>query len=101
MMRKLFNRLIKHERDDEGDFGYRVMLHTGVGFFIGLTFPMSLPLLWLFIRYEENEDKHVKDEAWKDYMGAMVGSGVGIACQIALWCYAIYKLVGVLWMLVS
>ena len=83
-MTKWLNKLITHDRDDEGDFGSRVVLHIPVGFVIGLAFPLSLPLLWLFIRYEENEDKHVKDEAWKDYFGAMVGCVVGMAVLLAL-----------------
>lgn len=26
-----------------------------------------------FIRYEENEDKHTGDQAWKDKLGAIIG----------------------------
>jgi len=69
---------IKHNRDVEGDFGVRMLLHIPVGLLIGLTFPLSIPLVWLFVRYEENEDLHTKDEAWKDYFGAMVGCAAGI-----------------------
>jgi len=69
---------IKHDRDIEGDFGVRAMLHIPIGLLIGLTFPLSIPLVWLFIRYEENEDLHTKDEAWKDYFGALVGCAIGV-----------------------
>ena len=69
---------IKHNRDSEGDFGVRMLLHIPIGLLIGLTFPLSFPIAWLFIRYEENEDLHTKDEAWKDYFGAIVGCSIGI-----------------------
>ena len=78
------DKLITHSRDDEGDFGSRVVQHIPIGFLIGLTFPLSYPLLKLFIRYEENEDKHIKDEAWKDYFGAMVGVACGIIMLIGV-----------------
>lgn len=75
---------IKHVRDIEGDFGVRMLLHIPVGLLIGLTFPLSIPLVWLFIRYEENEDLHTKDEAWKDYFGALVGCAVGVVAVIVV-----------------
>ncbi|KKK68051.1 hypothetical protein LCGC14_2947930 [marine sediment metagenome] len=77
-MRKqnIFDKIWRHERDDEGDFGSRAFLHIPVGIYMGL-FPFSRGLRELFIRYEENEDKHVADEAWKDYAGAMVGYVIG------------------------
>jgi len=74
---------IKHSRDKEGDFGIRVLIHIPIGLLIGLTFPLSIPLVKLFIRYEENEDIHTKDQAWKDYFGAMVGCSIGILAVVA------------------
>jgi len=75
---------LKHDRDKVGDFSKRVLLHIPIGFVIGAVFPLSFPLLWLFIKYEENEDLHTKDEAWKDYFGAMVGSSLGLLTLIIL-----------------
>lgn len=63
------DKLIKHNRDTVGDFGSRVVLHIVPGFLMGLLPGFS----GLFIRYEENEDLHTKDQAWKDYAGAMWG----------------------------
>ena len=75
---------ITHSRDKVGDFGDRVVLHIPIGVFIGVTFPLSIPLVWLFIKYEENEDVHTKDEAWKDYFGAIVGAVIGIIIEVIL-----------------
>lgn len=62
-------KLLRHDRDEVGDYQSRVLLHILPGFLMGL-----LPgLSGLFIRYEENEDVHTKDQAWKDYAGAMYG----------------------------
>jgi len=63
------DKLITHNRDDEGDYGSRFVLHIIPGFLMGLLPGFSK----LFIQYEENEDLHTKDEAWKDYAGAMWG----------------------------
>ena len=76
-IKRLANKLITHNRDDEGDFGHRVLLHIPVGLLIGIPI-LGYPLLKLFIAYEENEDKWVQDEAWKDYFGAMVGASITI-----------------------
>lgn len=78
---KWINQTLTHNRDDEGDFGVRVVLHIPIGIV------MSVPvfgwgLLYLFKFYEKNEDKHVKDEAWKDTFGAMVGFVIGMVAQI-------------------
>ena len=83
---KWFNKHITHNRDDEGDYGHRVMLHIPVGMLIGIPI-IGIPMLQLFIRYEENEDKHVKDEAWKDYAGAMIGTAITsvIILVLILW----------------
>ena len=77
------NRMITHNRDDEGDFGIRVLLHIPAGIV------MSLPVIgWgliaLFIYYEKNEDFHVTDEAWKDVFGAMAGFIIGLVLQAVL-----------------
>jgi len=82
MIVKLLN-MIRHPRDDEGDFGVRAIQHVIVGLLIGVPL-LGYPLLKLFIRYEENEDKHVKDEAWKDYFGAMVGAAITEVAIVAL-----------------
>lgn len=79
------NKIVTHNRDDEGDFGIRVVLHIPVGIV------MSVPvfgwgLIALFIFYEKNEDFHVVDEAWKDTFGAMVGFVIGLAVQLLILC---------------
>ena len=78
------DRLLTHSRDTAGDFGSRVVIHIPLGFLIGVTFPVSVPLLLLFIRYEENEDVHTKDQAWKDYFGALVGCALGLVTEVTL-----------------
>ncbi len=84
------NRLITHNRDTEGDFGIRVVIHIPIGFLIGLTsiIPfVGYGLLQLFLKYERNEDAHTEDQAWKDLFGAMVGFVIAIIALIgiALW----------------
>jgi len=76
------NKVLTHNRDKVGDFGIRTVIHIPVGFIIGLTFPLSYPLLTTLHKYEENEDLHTKDQAWKDYFGVMVGEALGVVCLI-------------------
>ncbi len=73
-----------HNRDKEGDFGVRAVLHIPIGLFMGATFPLSLGLVYLFKFYERNEDAHTKDQAWKDVFGAMIGMVLGISAEIAI-----------------
>ena len=68
-------KLLTHERDKVGDFQRRALLHIPIGILIGIPL-FGSPLEKLFIKYEENEDKWVKDQAWKDYFGAMVGTAI-------------------------
>lgn len=84
-------KFLKHERDKVGDFQKRVFLHIPIGFIViisALGHPLlPLPLVWLFIRYEENEDVHTQDQAWKDYFGAIIGAvmaSLTIICLVAL-----------------
>ncbi len=77
-------KLLKHERDLVGDYQKRVLIHIPIGFLIGVAFPLSYPILLLFIRYEENEDMWVKDRAWKDYAGAIAGAIVGLLTLIGI-----------------
>ena len=79
---------LRHSRDVEGDFGHRVILHIPVGMFLGFTFPLSVPMVYLLRFYERNEDVHTEDQAWKDVYGVMVGMAVGIALQIAILAWA-------------
>lgn len=68
---------LKHGRDKEGDFGVRVVLHIPIGFLIGMSvighWVLPLTLAFIFVTYEENEDIHTRDQAWKDYFGALAG----------------------------
>lgn len=77
------NRTLTHNRDDEGDFGVRALMHLPIGILMGVPI-LGLPVLWLFIRYEQNEDRHVKDEAWKDYYGALVGAAATTLAVIGI-----------------
>lgn len=76
--------ILKHERDKVGDYQKRVLLHFWLGFLMGLTFPLSLGLIWLFVAYEENEDRHEMDKAWKDYAGAIAGYVPGLLVLVTI-----------------
>lgn len=75
---ELINRIIAHNRDVDGDFGARVLFHIPIGFVLGIPI-LGWGLIPIFIAYEENEDAHTRDQAWKDYFGAMVGYVITIA----------------------
>ena len=70
-------KFLTHPRDFDGDYQERLLMHIPVGILMGIPL-LGLPLLRLFIRYEENEDAHTKDQAWKDYAGALVGISITI-----------------------
>lgn len=88
-------KLLKHDRDSVGDFQYRVLIHVPIGFLIGLVSLIPFTSLGenlknLFEAYENSEDVHTSDEAWKDYFGAIAGVVilsvlVFLAIIIALW----------------
>ena len=81
---------LTHSRDKTGDFGYRAFLHIPIGLLIGIPL-LGLPLLLVFIRYEENEDIHTKDEAWKDYFGAIIGAVISTLVITGLLIYFAVK----------
>jgi hypothetical protein len=69
-----------HNRDSVGDFGIRALIHIPIGII------MSIPvfgwgLVYLFYKYQRNEDLHTEDAAWKDIFGAIVGYVIGLAIQ--------------------
>ena len=68
-------KFLKHPQDKVGDYQQRVLIHIPIGVLIGIPV-LGLPILWLFIHYEENEDKWVEDKAWKDYAGAIAGASI-------------------------
>lgn len=81
-------KFLTHERDKVGDYQKRLLIHIPIGILIGIPV-LGIPILFLFIRYEENEDFWVKDRAWKDYAGAIAGAcitvvGTAIALGILL-----------------
>ena len=76
-------RFITHTRDKVGDFQSRVLIHIPIGILIGIPL-LGYPILKLFIRYEENEDIHTKDQAWKDYAGAIAGTLITVIAIITL-----------------
>jgi len=91
-------KLLKHERDKIGDFQRRVLLHIPIGFIIGLASVVPFvgsTLAQLFIRYEENEDVHTRDEAWKDYFGALTGFVLAVVIIIGLLVWLVTKFIGV------
>ena len=74
-------RLLKHERDKAGDFQRRVLLHIPVGFVCAISvlghWALALALTAGFLYYENNEDLHEKDKAWKDTFGWLTGAVMG------------------------
>lgn len=90
---RLCNRLFTHNRDEVGDYGIRMVIHIPLGFLLGLTHPFSGDLKDIFIRYEENEDVHCIDQAWKDYAGIMVGQVIAKLLWIAATIYTVNWLV--------
>jgi len=89
IVKNWINRHITHNRDKDGDFGIRMLLHIPIG--IILSIPVfSWGLIYLFKFYERNEDAHCEDEAWKDTYGAIVGYIIGLFLQIGviLWVSA-------------
>lgn len=42
--------------------------------------------LYQFVKYEQNEDLHTKDQAWNDYLGCKVG------LNIVFWVYVVWRL---------
>lgn len=85
---EFINRLITHNRDDEGDFGIRVILHIPAGILMGL-FLLDKKL---FLEYEKDECAHTKDEAWKDIAGAMIGYVIGRTIWLIIIALIIYLL---------
>ena len=59
----IYEALVK--RDEEGDYGIRVLLHIPVGLLMGVPI-IGYQLMRLFFFYEKNEDKWTSDQAWKD-----------------------------------
>ena len=61
---------------------FRIILHIPVGIicFIGLGISWALGMVFFlgFMVYELNEDMHLKDSAYKDILGFMVGLGATI-----------------------
>ncbi len=74
-------KLLIHSRDLVGDFQNRVLVHLPIGLVIGLSWlvhwSVTLALCYVFVCYEENEDAHTKDQAWKDYFGCLIGIIIG------------------------
>jgi len=58
----------------------RVLIHIPVGLLIGFSYfahwAFPIVLGYLFWQYEENEDRHLNDGAWKDIKGAIWGLGI-------------------------
>lgn len=75
------NTHITHNRDKVGDFGIRVVIHIIPGIIMSVPF-FGWGLVYLFYKYQRNEDAHTEDEAWKDIYGAMVGFVIGMVPQV-------------------
>lgn len=75
-----------HDQDTKGDFGKRALMHIPVGLVAGIPI-LGYPVMKLFIFYEANEDLHIKDEAWKDTFGAVIGASITVlaAIGVAIW----------------
>jgi len=76
-----FNRWITHDKDKVGDYGIRFVIHIPVGLLMGI-FLLGLPLIWVFLEYQRNEDFHTKDEAWKDLAGSIWGIMISVVVQL-------------------
>ena len=59
---KWVNKKITHPRDDDGDYGIRVLLHIPIGLLMGIPI-IGYQLMRMFLLYEKNEDKWTSDEA--------------------------------------
>ena len=83
------NKYIKHDRDDVGDFGYRLAMHIPVGFinalFVLVHWVLVPTFMYLFWKYQRNEDAHTEDEAWKDVYGWLIGFAIGCGLLLILW----------------
>ena len=90
---RLINKYWTHTRDDEGDFGIRALIHIPIGFLMGITFVFGWGLLYMFCKYQRNEDAHTEDEAWKDYFGAIVGYTIGLITLMGLLVYFLYHFI--------
>ena len=83
------NKTITHPRDQDGDFGVRVLIHVPIGILMAIPV-LGWGLIALFIQYENNEDFWVKDIAFKDYYGALVGFVCGILIQVCALCFLLF-----------
>ena len=88
---KCVNRKITHPRDEEGDYGIRVLLHIPIGLLMGIPV-IGYQLMRLFFFYEKNEDKWTSDQAWKDTAGALVGMSatVIVITGLGIWALVYY-----------
>ena len=89
-MKRLLNKLLTHDRDEQGDFGSRVFLHIPIGLIIGIPI-LGANLKDLFIQYELDECAHSKDEAWKDLFGALIGASITTLIAVLLIIWMIWK----------
>ena len=86
------NKYIKHDRDDVGDFGWRLVMHACL-------FPLVTACLlvdpvggaivlvaftYTFNKYQRNEDLHNADEAWKDQSGYMWAIAIGVVIYLII-----------------
>lgn len=88
-----FDKLWTHCRDTKGDFGSRAFLHLIPGFFMGLL-PFTGDFSDHLIFYEENEDVHTLDEAWKDEAGILTGYVIGKLVQTGIIIYLLVYFLG-------
>lgn len=59
----------------------RIWLHIPVGLMAAMLFWLSpfagASFTFIFWRYEKNEDRYLRDQAWKDYAGFLYGMALG------------------------
>jgi len=69
----------------------RILIHIPIGILISIPI-IGWQLCPLFLAYERNEDRHLKDQAWKDIKGAITGFIIGELAQMGLiiWLVSIY-----------
>lgn len=70
----------------------RLLLHIPIGLVMGLYPLPDTALSNLFIFYERNEDRWIKDQAWLDTKGALWGFCIGRVILFIVGGLFLYKL---------
>ena len=58
-------------------------MHIPIGLLIGIPV-LGWPIAYLFVFYERNEDRHLRDGAWMDVFGALIGASISSCALLVL-----------------